>query len=181
MLPMPIDSEKLPAVPAIDVWFSDVYGELRDAAHRARFGKLGETLNTTLLVHELYLRMKKSAATEFAGKAQFFAYAGRALRSIMVDHARTRIAERERYACIAATSSEEADSAGLSPLQALALDAALKELELDDVRAAKVFEMHFFAGLTLVEIADHLELTGRTIDRDWRYARAFLQTALDGE
>lgn len=177
MTPVP---EKTPEVSAIDGWFSTVYGELRNAAHRARLGKRGDTLNTTLLVHELYLRMKKSAGAEFAGKAQFFAYAGRALRSIMVDHARSRIAERERYACIAATASEEASPGALSPLQALALDAALKELERDDARAAKVFEMHFFSGLTLTEIANHLELTGRTIDRDWRYARAFLQTALDG-
>lgn len=66
----------------------------------------------------------------------------------------------------------------LSPIQALGIDAALKLLELDDTRAAKVVELHFFAGLTLMEIAQQLELTTRTIDRDWRYARAFLQTAL---
>jgi RNA polymerase sigma factor (TIGR02999 family) len=171
-----------PATPtsntAIDGWFSTVYDELRSAAHRARIGKRGDTLNTTLLVHELYLRLRKTSGAEFAGKAQFFAYAGRALRSIMVDHARSRIAERERYAEIAALS-EEASPESLSPLQALALDAALKRLEQDDARAAKVVELHFFAGLSLVEIAEHLELTGRTIDRDWRYARAFLQTALD--
>ncbi len=166
---------------AIDGWFSTVYDELRSAAHRARMVKRGDTLNTTLLVHELYLRMKKSAGAQFAGKAQFFAYAGRALRSIMVDHARSRIAERERCAQIAVLSSEQADADALSPEQAIALESALKQLESDDARAARVVELHFFAGLTLIEIAEHLELTTRTVDRDWRYARAFLQTALYGE
>ena len=162
----------------IDALFSTVYKELRSAAHRVRDRSQGDTLNTTLLVHELYLRMRKSPGVEFANTAQFFGYAGRALRSIMVDHARSRIAERARVNDIAVLHAKEASPELLSPAQALGLDAALKLLEVDDARAAKVVELHFFAGLTLAEIAKHLELTSRTIDRDWRYARAFLQTVL---
>lgn len=162
----------------IDALFSTVYEELRSAAHNVRKRNQGDTLNTTLLVHELYLRLRKSSGVEFANKAQFFSYAGRALRSIMVDHARSRIAERARVNDIAVLLRSEDSPEALSPLHALGIDAALKLLEVDDARAAKVVELHFFAGLTLSEIAEHLALTSRTIDRDWRYARAFLQTAL---
>lgn len=161
-----------------DALFTTVYQELRVSAHHARKHSSGDTLNTTLLVHELYLRMRKSSGAEFAGKAQFFAYAGHALRSIMVDHARSRIAERLRMQAIAVVDAIELSAEQLSPEHALALDAALKKLEVDDARAAKVVELHFFAGLSVSEIAEQLELTTRTIDRDWRYARAFLKAEL---
>lgn len=163
---------------SIDVLFATVYDELRSAAHSVRSRNQGDTLNTTLLVHELYLRLRKSTGVEFANKVQFFSYAGRALRSIMVDHARSRIAERARVNDVAVLLASELNPEALSPMQALGLDTALKLLEADDARAAKVVELHFFAGLTLAEIAEHLQLTSRTIDRDWRYARAFLQAAL---
>jgi RNA polymerase sigma factor (TIGR02999 family) len=163
---------------SIDALFANTYEELRAAAHRARAQSRNDTLNTTLLVHELYLRLRKSSGAEFALKAQFFAYAGRALRSIMVDHARSRIAERARIQQIAAVDAVELNPEALSPAQALALDAALRALEADDARAASVVELRFFAGLSLAEIAEQMQLTTRTIDRDWRFARAFLQTAL---
>ena len=129
-------------------------------------------------MHELYLRLRKSPSAEFPLKAQFFAYAGRALRSIMVDHARSRIAERARIQEVAILDAIEIHPEALSPTQALALDAALRLLEADDARAASVVELRFFAGLSLAEIAEQMQLTTRTIDRDWRFARAFLQTAL---
>jgi RNA polymerase sigma factor (TIGR02999 family) len=163
---------------SIDALFANTYEELRSAAHRARAQSRSDTLNTTLLVHELYLRLRKSSGAEFALKAQFFAYAGRALRSIMVDHARSRIAERARIQEIAVLDAIEIDPEALSPGQALALDAALRALEADDARAASVVELRFFAGLSLAEIAEQMQLTTRTIDRDWRFARAFLQAAL---
>ena len=163
---------------SIDALFANTYDELRAAAHRARGLSRTDTLNTTLLVHELYLRLRRSSGAEFVLKAQFFAYAGRALRSIMVDHARSRIAERARLQEIAVANDIDIDPEALSPEQALVLDAALRALELDDARAATVVELRFFAGLSLAEIAEQLQLTTRTIDRDWRFARAFLQTAL---
>ena len=99
----------------IDALFSTVYEELRSAAHNVRSRNQGDTLNTTLLVHELYLRLRKSSGVEFVNKAQFFGYAGRALRSIMVDHARSRIAERARVNDIAVLLSNEDSPEALSP------------------------------------------------------------------
>ncbi|MBL0163916.1 MAG: sigma-70 family RNA polymerase sigma factor [Xanthomonadales bacterium] len=162
----------------VDHLFAAVYAELRQSAHRMRRLQRGDTLNTTLLVHELYLRFKKSDSARFESTPQFFAYAARALRSIMVDHARSRIAERERISDMTMLAILDAETPALSPNQALALNDALQQLEQDDARAAKVVELHFFAGLSLPEVARHLELTTRTIDRDWRYARAFLQSVL---
>jgi RNA polymerase sigma factor (TIGR02999 family) len=169
-----------PPIQSIDALFADTYEALRDAAHQARARRRTDTLNTTLLVHELYLRLRKSANAAFVEKAQFFAYAARALRSIMVDHARSRIAERVRLTDIAVLAAIEYNPETLSPAQALALDIALRQLEVDDPRAAKVVELRFFAGLSLIEIGAQMQLTTRTIDRDWRYARAFLQTAMAG-
>ena len=165
-------------VSSIDTLFANTYDELRVAAHRARALSRSDALNTTLLVHELSLRLRQSSGAEFALKAQFFAYAGRALRSIMVDHARSRIAERARIQEIAPAEAIDIDPEALSPDQALALDAALRALEVEDTRAATVVELRFFAGLSLLEIAEQLQLTTRTIDRDCRFARAFLQTAM---
>lgn len=168
----------MPSDQHVDHLFATVYAELRQSAHRMRRQQRGDTLNTTLLVHELYLRFKKTDSARFESTPQFFAYAARALRSIMVDHARSRIAERERISDMALLAVLDAEAQVLTPNQALALDDALQQLEQEDTRAAKVVELHFFAGLSLAEVAMHLELTTRTIDRDWRYARAFLQNVL---
>ena len=119
---------------SIDVLFATVYDELRSAAHSVRSRNQGDTLNTTLLVHELYLRLRKSTGVEFANKVQFFSYAGRALRSIMVDHARSRIAERARVNDVAVLLASALNPEALSPMQALGLDTALKLLEADDAR-----------------------------------------------
>jgi RNA polymerase sigma factor (TIGR02999 family) len=165
----------------VDQLFQTVYHELRDSAHRMRRTQQGDTLNTTQLVHELYLRMRKSNAANFAVKAQFFAYAGRAMRSIMVDHARARLTSRAQVPGLSLDHVEASalEPEKLSPESALMLDAALDRLVLEDARAAKVVELHFFAGLSIAEIAEHLDLASRTVDRDWRFARAFLQSQLD--
>ncbi len=175
--PQPINSVEI-VEPAVDQLFIEVYEQLHQAAHRMRVSQRTDTLNTTLLVHELYLRMKKSGENRYEAMPQFFAYAARAMRSIMIDHARSKIAERERIANVAVLAAIDEQSAALNPYQALALDAALKQLEQEDARAAKVVELHFFAGLSLLEISQQLALNVRTIDRDWRYARAFLHAAI---
>jgi RNA polymerase sigma factor (TIGR02999 family) len=162
----------------VDGLFQTVYHELRESAHRMRRSQRGDTLNTTQLVHELYLRMRKSDAANFAVKAQFFAYAGRAMRSIMVDHARSKLAARHQSAHAEQAEETPLEPAMLSPESALLLDSALDRLAVEDARAAKVVELHFFAGLTIADIATQLDLAPRTVDRDWQFARAFLQSQL---
>jgi RNA polymerase sigma factor (TIGR02999 family) len=162
----------------VDCLFESVYDELRASAHRMRRMQTGDTLNTTQLVHELYLRVRKSNADEFPLKAQFFAYAARAMRSIMVDHARSKSAARNKHDVAEGVRAMALEPAHLSAESALLLDSALNRLAAEDARAARVVELHFFAGLSIADIATQLELTTRTIDRDWRFARAFLHAEL---
>ena len=170
-----------PAEPAsADALFAQVYDRLKAMAGRARAREAGGTLDTTAIVHELYLRIGARPELRFEHPAQFFAYAARAMRHLLRDRARDRLRFRggggwqkvtlpggdERLALVSATA-------------ALELERALEQLEASDPRAARVVELRYFAGLSHDAIAEALGLTRRTVDRDWRFARAFLATELD--
>ena len=155
--------------------FSDLYQRLKAMASRQRLrGGAPKTLCTTELVHEAYLRMGE-ANFESAQLAQFFAYAARAMRHILTDAARRRVQSKRGGDQARITLSDPAvDAVHVDPQLALQLDDALLALEREDARAAQVVELHYFAGLDLKQVADTLGVARRTVDRDWRYARAFL-------
>jgi RNA polymerase sigma factor (TIGR02999 family) len=162
-----------------DAMFEAVYARLKAIAGGQLAGRERGSLNTTALVHELYLRVSSNGELVFAHPAQFFAYAARAMRHLLSDRARDRLRQRaggdwQRITITGSDARLAIDSAE----QALALEAALQRLEGADMRAARVVELHYFAGLTLGQIAEMLELARRTIDRDWRFARAFLHDQL---
>jgi RNA polymerase sigma factor (TIGR02999 family) len=173
--PPPRPTSEQPA----DELFSEVYARLKAMAarQRERNGRPG-TLGTTELVHELYLRMGSGESKRFAEPEQFFAYAARAMRHILVDAARHRMQLKaggdQRRVSMTDPIVEAVGAVELDPAQAIMLDAALQALEADDPRAARVVELHYFAGLSLEQVAGLLGVVRRTIDRDWRYARAFL-------
>lgn len=164
------------AAATVDALLAEVYDRLKAMASRQRArGGSPPTLGTTELVHELYLRMGASGDKRFAEPVQFFAYAARAMRTILIDAARARGqlkagGDLKRVAL----SDPAVDAVELDPARAIQLDAALRRLEADDPRAARVVELHYFAGLPLQQIAELLGVVRRTVDRDWRYARAFL-------
>jgi RNA polymerase sigma factor (TIGR02999 family) len=153
----------------------DVYQRLKAMASRQRLrGGAPRTLCTTELVHEAYLRMG-SSELRFQQPAQFFAYAARAMRHILTDAARRRVQpKRGGDQARVALSDPAVDGVHIDPQLALELDAALAELEREDPRAAQVVELHWFGGLDLQQVGETLGVARRTIDRDWRYARAFL-------
>jgi RNA polymerase sigma factor (TIGR02999 family) len=155
--------------------FVDVYARLKAMASRQRLrGGAPNTLCTTELVHEAYLRMG-GAGSRFENDAQFFAYAARAMRAILIDAARRRVQpKRGGDQTRLELSDSQVDSIHLDPQLALQLDDVLTALEREDPRAARVVELHYFAGLDLRQVAELLGLGRRTVDRDWRYARAFL-------
>lgn len=160
--------------------FAAVYERLKAMAGRSRDRRPGATLDTTALVHELYLRIGTREALRFEHPAQFFAYAARAMRHLLADRARDRqrLHAGGGWQRVTITASDERlalDSAD----QALALDAALARLEQTDARAARVVELRHFAGLSPEDIAAQLGVTRRTVDRDWSFARAFLKAELD--
>src|SRR5579875_3079407 len=156
-------SSGMPAGSSTDALFAEVYARLKAMASRQLAGhRRNATLDTTELVHVLYLRMGDRPALQFREPAQFFAYAARAMRHLLINRARDRLRLR----------------AG-GQWNRVTLDAALDELEQTDARAAKVVELRYFAGLSLEQVAETLELARRTIDRDWRFARAFIKARLD--
>jgi RNA polymerase sigma factor (TIGR02999 family) len=161
-----------------DALFADMYSQLKAMAMRqlARTPP-GSTLETTALVHELYLRMSGNHELNFGHRARFFGYAARAMRHLLADRARDRMRMRAggEWQRITLTGSDD-QLAIDSAEQAIALDAALQRLEAADARAAQVLELHYFAGLTAEQIAETLDLARSTVDRDCRFARAFLKT-----
>ncbi len=160
--------------------FVTVYARLKAMAARQLASRRSATLDTTELVHELYLRIGQREALHFEHPAQFFSYAARAMRHLLTNRARDRLRLRAGGQWMKVTLDEDDLRLALDTAsQALALDAALDALEQADARAAQVVELHYFAGLSLQQIGDTLGLARRTIDRDWRFARAFLKTHMD--
>lgn len=163
-----------------DALFSEVYQRLKGMASRGLAANPQATLETTALVHELYLRMVKNPDLAFAENAQFFAYAARAMRHLLLDRARDRVRRHDGQRWV--TTTLDSDDQRLvidSAEEALAMEDVLLKLEEVDARAAKVVELRYFAGLSLEQTAEVLGLARSTIDRDWRFARAFLHAALE--
>lgn len=150
------------------------YEELKRIARKQRRGD-PDTTNTTMLVHELYLQIAGRAELRFDKPVQFYAYAAQAMRHMLVDRARSRSrlkagGDQERVTL----DDSIADEVRLLSTQALDLDAALTRLAAVDERAARLVELHFFAGLAFERIAQLNETSRRTVFRDWEFARAFL-------
>ena len=161
---------------ALDALFPHVYEELRRLAHGVRGGRAGETLCTTALVHEAYLKLVPSAGTAWEGRSHFFGVAARAMRQLLVDAARRASrAKRGGDDAWAVTREEAAHAAPVRAEELLALDEALDRLATMDARQARVVEHRFFAGLTAPETAALLGVSVPTVDRDWRAARAWLR------
>lgn len=164
-----------------DALFATVYDRLKALAG-ARLAQVGphESLDATGLVHELYLRLGARDELRFALPAMFFAYAAKAMRHVLGDRARDRLRQRAGGEWQRITLTGVADELQLQSAEhALHLERTLQKLEAQDARAARVVELRFFAGLSLEQTADTLGLARRTVDRDWRFARAFLQSELD--
>jgi RNA polymerase sigma factor (TIGR02999 family) len=182
---MPHTSSKQPECPTtqgVDSLFEDVYARLKARAGRQRSrSNSPATLETTALVHELYLRMSTQRDLAFEHQAQFFTYAARAMRHLLADRARGRLRQRAGGDWVHVTLTGAADDQ--IPIQsaehAIALDGALHRLGQADARAAQVLELCYFAGLSVAQIAATLELASSTVDRDLRFARAFLRQEID--
>ena len=170
----------LDATPApTDALFNAVYERLKAMAGRQLASRERDTLDTTALVHELYLRVNKHAELSFEHPGQFFAYAARSMRNLLANRARDRMSQRAGGQWQRTTLNDADERFVLDTAeQALLLERALAKLEQIDTRAAQVVELRYFAGLSLEQVAQNLQLARRTIDRDWRFARAFLKAEI---
>ena len=162
-----------------------VYQELHRLAVSAFFKEGHElTLQPTALVHELYLQLPGVQHIDWQSRGQFLAVASKVMRNILVDHARKRRAAK-RGGGMTRTMLEPAQGDQALNIDLLSVHEALDRFEVDYPRQSRVVEMRFFGGLTAEEASDALRATGvesslRTVERDWNFARAWLEDALRG-
>lgn len=165
---------------AMDQLLPLIYDELRGAARRQlRRCRPGQTLNTTALVHEAYVKLVGKTRGAWQDRRHFVAVAAMAMRQILVDYARRRTALR-RGGENKQVLLDEAQLGTVEPraIEVLALDEALTSLSSLNERLSRLVELRFFGGLSVEETADVLEVSERTVKRDWRKARAFLYQTL---
>ena len=159
-----------------------VYGDLRRrAAAFLRRERQAHTLQPTALVHEAFLRLVDQSRASWKNRAQFLAVAARMMRRVLVDHARARGArKRDAGLRVSLDDAPELAEAGTTDVDLLALDQALQALAALDERQATIVELRYFAGLTVEEAAEVLDVSPATVKRDWVAARAWLFQRLRG-
>jgi RNA polymerase sigma factor (TIGR02999 family) len=167
---------------AVEQFWPLVYGELRRLAG-AQLGREqpGQTLDATALVHEAYLRLVVDQDHAFANRRHFFAAAAQAMRRILVENARRKGREKRGGGRCREFPDLDALQASGTHDEILALHEALERFAGVDSVLAKLVELRFFAGLTLSQAAECLDISLSTADRGWRYARAWLYTAMADE
>ena len=155
-----------------------VYHELRRVARRELATRPSDTLSTTALVHELYLKLSRAQSADWRDRAHFLSVAAVAMRHILVDRARRRTAEKRGGTHRHVTLDDQLARSDSQAESLLELHDALEKLALIDERLARVVECRFFGGMTEQETAEALGITERTVRRDWIKARGLLYQAL---
>lgn len=165
---------------ALEALLPAVYGELRLQAERyMRRQRPDHTLQATALVHEAYLRLVKQQETEWRSRAHFFGVAAKAMRSILVDHARARqTAKRGAGVARLTLGRVESATATTAAVDVLDLERALQRLAEFDPAKARLVELRYFGGLSIEEAAEVLEMSPATLKRQWNTARAWLRREL---
>jgi RNA polymerase sigma factor (TIGR02999 family) len=167
---------------ALDQLFPLVYDELRRIARQRLMRKTtGDTMNTTALVHEAYLRLTDQNNMSVTDRAHFYALSSVAMRSILVDYARSRLAEKRGGGKIMINLDDANVAIEDRAAELLALDECLERLAQHNTRLGKVVEYKFFGGLTYDEIGAVLGVSAVTIKRDWQFARAWLYKEMHSE
>jgi RNA polymerase sigma factor (TIGR02999 family) len=159
---------------------------LYEELHRLASGYLsgeatGHTLQPTALVHEAYLRLIDQRRVDWRNRAQFLGLAANMMRRILVNHARDRAARKRGGGPQQVSLSLVESPSGRPDVELIALEDALERLAALDERKSRVVELKFFGGLTIEEIAEVLQVSGATVEREWAFARAWLYDAIEGE
>jgi RNA polymerase sigma factor (TIGR02999 family) len=162
--------------------FPLIYGELRKVARRyLGRERQNHTLQPTALVHEAWMKLQKERGSEWQGRTHGLALAAQAMRRLLVDHGRHQKRQKRGGGAqnIGLDDMMEAASTGGVPVEdLLTLEAALTKLEAIDPRAAQVVTLRFFSGLSVPEVAEHMQLSIRTVEAEWTHARAWLKREL---
>ena len=164
---------------AFDRLFGHVYEELRRIAHqRLQRHRRGDTLSTTALVHEAYLRLVDQNGAQASDRAHFFALAARAMRFILVDYARARVAKKRGAGVVAVHLEAVQIAADERAADVISLHEALELLGQRNERLSRMVEYRFFGGLSYEEIAEVVGCSVPTVKRDWGRARAWLHHSM---
>jgi RNA polymerase sigma-70 factor, ECF subfamily len=168
------DEEALPQLIPI------VYEELRRVARRHMAGeRASHTLQTTALIHEVYVRLVDVRSAPVRNRAHFFATCARLMRNILVDFARSRRYQKRGGGALHVALDEALDVSSMSDPDLVSVDEALERLAKFDYRKSQVVELRFFGGLTVEETAEALAISAETVMRDWKLAKAWLLRELD--
>lgn len=161
--------------------FAETYDTLRRIASR-QLGRQSNTpsLNTTLIVHEAWLKLSQSDGGRYVDRAHYLATAARAMRQILIDHARRKLAVKHGAGAVHMQLHEGRDHVGETDSRLLALDDALKALGRQSPELESLVECRFFAGLTAEETASALGRSVRTVERQWSRARTYLAEIMAG-
>ena len=167
---------------AVDALLPEIYREMREIA-----GKLfnqrdwNSTLAPTVVVHEAYVRLAGSDGLDWESRSHFLALAARVMREVLIDYHRKRTARKRGGGWRRITLSLAARHLQRAEVDFLALEELLQVLQEIDDRQARVVELRFFGGLTTEEIATVLGISKTSVERDWRHARAWLASQLEGD
>ena len=160
---------------ALDRVIPLVYQELRRLAHRQmRRERAGDTLQTTALINEAYLRLVDYTRVRPRDRAHFFAIAAQAMRRILIERARSRRASKRGSGAQQVSLEEAVELSNQRAADLVALDEALTNLAVIDPRKAQVVELKYFGGMTIEETAEVLEVSTPTVERDWHMAKIWL-------
>ena len=165
--------------------FPIIYGELRRVAGRyLSRERRNHTLQPTALVHEAWLKLQNERRVSLHGRTHGLALAAQAMRRLLVDHGRHQKRDKRGGGAQPVVFDEllkAANTAGVPLEDLLTLESALTRLEAEDARAAQVVALRFFSGMSSPEVAEHLEVSLRTVEADWTFARAWLKRELSGQ
>lgn len=162
-----------------DALLEAIYDRLHGLAEaQLRGERPGHTLQPTLIVHDAYLKLIDQSRAQWQDRAHFMAVAARAMRRIIIDYARRRNREKRGGGCRPVTLHDACSLTGEAHVDGGALLEALEAMRRIADRAATVTELRFFSGLTNAEVAMSLDVSERTVERDWRWAQAWLQREL---
>ena len=156
-----------------------LYDELRDAARRQLAARSGGTLSATDLVHETYLKLARQNQLSWIDRQHFMALAALAMRHVLLDRAKARLASKREGSGRRITLDEQLIPDSGQPEALLQISEALERLGAAEPRLAKIVEFRFFGGFSELEIAEALGVTVRTVQRDWAKARMLLRRALE--
>jgi RNA polymerase sigma factor (TIGR02999 family) len=166
----------------LDQMLPVLYDELHRLAGRYLSREdTGHTLQPTALVHEVYLRLIDQRRVNWQNRAQFFGVAAGMMRRVLVNHARDRVAKKRGGGAVPVSLSLIESPSGRPDIELIALEDALERLGALDQRKCRVVELKFFGGLTTEEIAEVLQVSVATVEREWTFARAWLYDAIEGK